>query len=456
MFSPTPGKITAFKNGDIISGGRTVTNELYVDGATGRILDGFEFPEGERVVEDRTVDLKGRILCPGFIDMQFNGAFNVDLSRLPSNGDINSFKNDIRVMNQRLVRTGVTSYLATMTSQKPEVYQKILPIIGATNPERDPNMGSQSLGAHCEGPFLNIDKSGCHDVDAVKGVGGDCSLERLVSCYGGLNLGFADHQTTQSAVNTPVKMITIAPELPGALDTIHHLTKKGIVASIGHTKANYEESIAAVQAGARSITHLFNTMCPFHHREPGPLGTIAFSSTKANTARIEPDKRPYFGIIADGIHVHPASVNLAWRCHPQGLILVTDASMIAGCEDGVYKWTGGRNIEKRGAKVTLEGTDTIAGSAVTLMDCVNNFINFTGASVTEAISAVTSTPAALLGISDRKGNVIPGADADLLVLKREDSIGGTKLIVEQVWKFGNKVFDIAEDSNSLAAIKSRV
>lgn len=90
------------------------------------------------------------------------------------------------------------------------------------------------------------------------------------------------------------------------------------------------------------------------------------------------------------------------------------------------------------------------------MDCVNNFINFTGASVAEAISAVTSTPAALLGISDRKGNVIPGADADLLVLKREDSIGGTKLIVEQVWKFGNKVFDIAEDSNSLAAIKSRV
>lgn len=222
-------------------------------------------------------------------------------------------------------------------------------------------MGSQSLGVHCEGPFLNVDKSGCHDTDAVKGIGADCSLEYLISCYGGLNLGFTDHQTAQSAANTPVKMITIAPELPGALDTIRHLTKKGIVASIGHTKASYDDSIAAVQAGARSITHLFNTMCPFHHRDPGPFGTIIFSNVKSKAARIGPDKRPYFGVIADGIHLHPASINLAYKCHPQGLVLVTDANMIAGCEDGVYEWNGGRKIEKRGTRVTLEGTDTIAG-----------------------------------------------------------------------------------------------
>ncbi|KAL1857793.1 N-acetyl-glucosamine-6-phosphate deacetylase [Paecilomyces lecythidis] len=375
MFSPAAGKITAFKNGEIISDGRIVAKELYIDGTSGHILDGFEFPEGERVVEDTTVDLRGRILCPGFIDVQFNGAFNVDLSRVPSNGDVDSFKNDIHVMNQRLLRTGVTSYLATMTSQKPEVYRK---------------------------------------------------------------------------------MITIAPELPGALDTIRHLTKKGIVASIGHTKASYDDSIAAVQAGARSITHLFNTMCPFHHRDPGPFGTIIFSNMKSKAARIDPDKRPYFGVIADGIHLHPASINLAYKCHPQGLVLVTDANMIAGCEDGVYEWNGGRKIEKRGTKVTLEGTDTIAGSAVNLMDCVNNFINFTGATVAEAISAVTSTPAAMLGISERKGNIIPGSDADLLVLKREDSNRGTKLTVAQVWKFGHKVFDVAESSNGLAAIKPRV
>lgn len=125
MYAPTSGKITSFKNGPIVSDGKIVANELYVDGTIGRILDGFEFPEGERVVTDKEVDLKGRILCPGFIDAQFNGAFKVDLSRLPSNGNINSFKNDICVMNQRLVRTGVTSYLATMTSQKPEVYHKV-------------------------------------------------------------------------------------------------------------------------------------------------------------------------------------------------------------------------------------------------------------------------------------------------------------------------------------------
>lgn len=159
-------------------------------------------------------------------------------------------------------------------------------------------------------------------------------------------------------------MITIAPELPGALDTIRHLTKAGIVTSIGHTEASYENSVAAIQAGASSITHLFNAMTPLHHREPGPFGTIAFSSVRAKMARIEPDKRPYFGIIADGIHLHPATINLAYRCHPNGLILVTDANMIVGCEDGVHAWTNGRKIEKRGAKVTLEGTDTIAGRCV--------------------------------------------------------------------------------------------
>lgn len=242
---------------------------------------------------------------------------------------------------------------------------KVLPFLGPSRISREPFCGAESLGAHCEGPFIAPDRKGCHSPEVVCGTDGLCDLTTLAKYYGDSNIGLeASRETTKAAnkgVISPVKMITLAPELPGALESIQHLSSHGVMISIGHTRANYEQTVAAVKAGANMITHLFNAMNPIHHRDPGPFGTITLAKDRANFEHLSPKERPYFGIIADGIHLHPASVSLAYSAHPHGLVLVTDAVMFMGCEDGVYDWNNGQKVEKIGSKVTLVGTDTIAG-----------------------------------------------------------------------------------------------
>lgn len=168
-----------------------------------------------------------------------------------------------------------------------------------------------------------------------------------------------------------VRMVTLAPERPGALDTIKQLSSKGIVMSIGHMAADFHQARAGIEAGASMITHLYNQMNPHHHREPGPLGILSGRADLPN--RLEGEcavddgekitkygHPPYFGIIADGSHVHPASLRLAHLAHPGGLILVTDALLLLGGEDGTIDWLT-RRLTKKGVSVKLEGTDIIAG-----------------------------------------------------------------------------------------------
>jgi len=147
-------------------------------------------------------------------------------------------------------------------------------------------------------------------------------------------------------------MITAAPEIGAMTSLIPEITGRGIVFSIGHSEATYEEASAAVAAGATMITHLFNAMRPLHHRNPGVFGVLGIAESLP---------RPYFGIIADGIHLHPTSIKIAFNAHPDGFILVTDAMHLVGLEDGVHAWTNGENIIKRGPRLTLEGSDKIAG-----------------------------------------------------------------------------------------------
>lgn len=188
------------------------------------------------------------------------------------------------------------------------------------------------------------------------------------------------------------------------------------------------------------ITHLFNAMAPLHHRNPGVFGVLGVSQNALLP-------RPYFGIIADGIHLHPTSIKIAYNAHPAGFILVTDAMQWVGLPDGSYEWTNGERIVKRGSKLTLEGTEKIAGSAVMLIDCVENFWNWGGVGLAEALSAVTGTPAKMLGMGGVKGCLDEDADADLVVLTEEGGEGGgwKSLRVDQVWKFGSLVFDREAD-----------
>jgi N-acetylglucosamine-6-phosphate deacetylase len=228
-------------------------------------------------------------------------------------------------------------------------------------------------------------------------------------------------------------MITAAPEVGDMLFTIPEIGSRGIIFSIGHSDATYEQALAAVDGGAVMVTHLFNAMRPFYHRNPGIFGLFGQSE----------HPRPYFGIIADGIHLHPASVKIAFQAHSDGLILVTDAMRLCGLPDGVYDWTNGARIVKAGARLTLEGSDRIAGSLATLIECVNNFRRWTGATIAEAINAATAVPARMLRLDDVKGSLRGDADADLVVLsEKTDPTGDLTLMVDQVWKFGAKIFDV--------------
>ena len=186
------------------------------------------------------------------------------------------------------------------------------------------------------------------------------------------------------------------------------------------------------------ITHLFNAMRPLHHRNPGIFGVLG---QNANSA-----KRPFFGVIADGEHLHPTTVKIAYTAFPDGCILVTDAMRLVGLPDGTYDWTNGDRIVKKGSLLTLQGSNKIAGSAVTIVECINNFLTWTGASVAEGIKAVTATPATMLGMEKVKGCLDADADADLCILTEERGENGVvKLVVDQVWKFGSKVYDIVDE-----------
>jgi N-acetylglucosamine-6-phosphate deacetylase len=424
-------RITKFTNCRLVKGDELVEQDLWVSSATGKIVRSQEVFYGSHAVPDITIDLGGRIISPGLIDVQLNGAFGFNFSSIPD--DPLTYGKTLRQVNKSLVQTGVTSYLPTLTSSRKEVYHQALPYLGPSGGLRLSEDGAESLGAHCEGPFLSPTKNGIHPVEVLTpAVNGFSDLEDM---YGASNIN-PTLSPSGTLLPAKIKKITAAPEVAAMTRTIPEITARGIVYSIGHTEATYEEASLAVASGATMITHLFNAMRPLHHRNPGVFGVLGIAESLP---------RPYFGIIADGIHLHPTSIKIAFNAHPEGFILVTDAMHLVGLPDGVYDWGNGERIVKRGSELLLEGTDKIAGSSITLIECVSNFLNFSGASVPQALKAVTATPAAMLGLQGVKGSLESDADADLVVLEEEvDGGGKRRLRIDQVWKFGSLVFDRCE------------
>ncbi|KAK6420972.1 N-acetyl-glucosamine-6-phosphate deacetylase [Oleoguttula sp. CCFEE 5521] len=430
-------RITKFTGGLLVRGNELVKEDLWISSDTGKILHGQEAFYEHHITPDEVIDLNGKILAPGFIDVQFNGGFGFDFSTVPD--DMTEYRKGLNELNRKLVRTGVTSYLPTLPSQKAEVYHKTLKYLGPSGGSRNPLLGAESLGAHCEGPFIAGTKCGIHSPSVLRNAPN--GLSDIDTCYGPENLSFQEDDA-----RSPITMITLAPELPGLMSAIPALTSRGIRVSVGHTEATYSQTTLALQFGATMLTHLFNAMRPLHHRDPGPFGTLGSTSPTVS--------RPYFGIIADGIHLHPTTVNLAYNAHPSGFILVTDAMKTMGLPDGAYDWTNGDKWVKKGALLTRQGTDTLAGSSATLVECASNFWNWSGASVPEVIRAVTAAPAGMLGLDGVKGCLEAGADADLVVLDAVESGKGEKRIeVEQVWKFGVNVYD--REAEEIAKLKER-
>ncbi|KAI9650263.1 N-acetyl-glucosamine-6-phosphate deacetylase [Ciborinia camelliae] len=441
-------KVTKFTNCRLLKGESLVTQDLWVSSSTGKIIQSQEAFYSQLCVPDETIDLGGRIISPGFIDAQLNGAFGFDFGSIPADGDPDSYGKEFRLTNQLLVKTGVTSYLPTITSSRPEVYHHALPFLGPSGANRIASDGTESLGAHVEGPFLAPTKNGIHPIPVLLAPKSN-DLTSLSDCYGASNL------------LGNVRLITAAPELPHMTSLIPTLVSPphNIIFSIGHTESTYEDATAAITAGATMITHLFNAMLPLHHRNPGIFGLLGTTPTIPTSPSTTPPptplttysptltstlkpilQRPYFGIIADSIHLHPTTITLAYNAHPSGLILVTDAMHLVGLPDGRYAWNGDYII-KSGIHLRLESDNKIAGSSITLVECVSNFLNWTGCTVAQALKAVTETPARMLGVYEAKGG-LEGGDADLCVLDvvvEED--GRQRVVVDEVWKFGVRVYE---------------
>jgi len=450
-------RVTKFTNGRLLKNGQLVSGDLWVSSETGRIISPQSAFYSSHLKADSIIDLQGRILSPGFIDVQINGYHNFDFSTPDP-----EFAFKLTETTQQMIKSGLTSFVPTVISTRPEAYHAVLPHLGPST-DRDVRTGCESLGAHIEGPFLSPLRNGIHNKDVLREAR---SWEDVEECYGSNNL-------------QNVRYITAAPERGDMMSLIPEFVSKGIVFAVGHSDATFEQAQSAMAAGASMVTHLFNAMRPFGHRDPGIFGLLGQSapSTPVATPRpsrpvsasssptgsprssrrssprsslsistsvsdIEREERrytqPYFGLIADGIHLSPQTLKIAYSSHPEGAILVTDAQKFAGCRDGAYEWRGEDRFIKEGKVLRLESNGRIAGSVVDLIDCVNNFKRWTGCGTANVLETVTSTPAKMLGkdVEKRKGKLEVGMDADLVVL--EEGLDGD-LTVRQVWKFGAQV-----------------
>lgn len=323
------------------------------------------------------IDASGLIVAPGFIDLQLNGAFGEDFTWTPTS---------IWQVAAGLPRWGVTSFLPTLITSPPEKVAQAQETLKAGPPSGW--RGSIPLGLHCEGPFLNPQKKGAHNPAYLRAP----TLEAITSW-------------------TPeqhVRLVTLAPELEGALELVRALTQRGVVVSAGHSMARYEEARAGFAAGVRYGTHLFNAMPPLEHREPGLPGALLHA----------PDVT--VGIIPDGIHVHPAMVALAWAAKgPSRLSVVTDAMAALGMPPGRYQIADHEVFvteDERGVNVARLASGTLAGSVLSMDEALRRLIRYTGCSLGQALATITSTPAELLGIGRERGRLRAGAWADLVFL----------------------------------------
>jgi N-acetylglucosamine-6-phosphate deacetylase len=315
----------------------------------------------------------GPYIAPGFVDVHVHGWGGHDAM-----GDIGALDG----MARRLLAHGVTSFLPTAVSAPLGNLVAFADRVRAWLPVA-PADGAAPLGFNLEGPFLAPDRRGAHDPAALLAPAdiARAELDPLVDS---------------------LRLVTIAPELPGALELIAWFVARGVAVSLGHSAATLDVAQAGYAAGATGTTHLFNAMSGLDHRTPG----LALAALLDDQVRVE--------LIADGVHVHPSMWALIPRVKPAGrLVLVSDAVALAGTGDGVGR-LGSLEVEVRGDRVTLAGTTTLAGSVLALDVAVRNVVA-AGMPLPAAIAAASRDPLALLGITDR-GRIAVGQRADLVEL----------------------------------------
>ena len=306
------------------------------------------------------------LAVPGFVDLQVNGFAGVDFLEADADG--------YRRAGEALLETGVTAYLPTFITAPEETLTQALRAIPTTAD------GPRILGAHLEGPFLSPRRLGIH-VESARRNPDVALLERLLEAG-------------------PVRLVTLAPELPGADELIATLIRKEIAISCGHSDATADEANAAFDAGVRTVTHLFNAMRPFRHRDPG----IAGAALARDDVIVQ--------VILDGLHLAPETASVVWRAGAGRVALVTDAMAGAALADGTYRFAG---IEIEIVDGAARGPgDVLAGSTLTMLGAIRN-LHALGASLAQAVEAATEIPARVLRLP-AVGRIAAGLPADIVVL----------------------------------------
>jgi len=352
-----------------------------------RLAPGDRGPEAAR-----PVDLEGRALAPGFLDLHFHGSLIFH--------DAAGFEASLVASSTQLARHGTTAFLATTVAWQPAALSSRVPAL-AELVTRGGFPGAAPIGIHLEGPWLAPSAAGAQPAGAIRGY--DPAEGREVLARG----------------RGAIRMLTLAPEVSGASQLLEDLSREGVLAALGHSRAGPSEIEAAIARGACHVTHLFNAMGPLHHREPGLAGAALA------------DERLTCDLICDGVHVHPQVVRLAARALGERLLLITDR-IEPEPGPGAADSFGSGALRDDGVALRL-ADGRLAGSRVTLDLALRNAQRFAGLSLLEAVAACTLRPARRLGIERERGTLRPGARADFAVLEADGSVHST-------WIGGKPVF----------------
>lgn len=356
----------------------------------GRIVEIASRSSRELPVRAKLTDFRDAVLAPGFLDIHIHGGGGKDVMEASPDA--------LTTVERLLPHHGVTGYFPTTVTAPVETtltaLHRLADAIEGKNAAAPPDgLRAQPLGIHLEGPFLSHNRRGVHPSEFL------------------LKPSLASFEQFWQAARGFIRMMTIAPELPGATEVITEAAKRGVCVSLGHSDADLQTTRSGVAAGARHATHTFNAMRPLAHRDPGILGEV-LTNTKVTA-----------DIIADGVHVDPVIVRLFLQA--KGLdssVLITDALSATGMPDGEYR-LGSFEFELKDGKCLSHGT--LAGSVLT-MDCaVRNVMKFADWNLQQALRPATLNPARVLGMNERKGVLAPGADADIIVLSPRGEVRKT-------------------------------
>ncbi|MDI9887452.1 N-acetylglucosamine-6-phosphate deacetylase [Streptomyces sp. HNM0645] len=352
---------------------------------TGVVENGRVTVEGTRIAghapaDAPCVDLSGRWLVPGFVDMHNHGGGGASFT----SGSAEDVLTGVRTHHEH----GTTTTVASTVTGDMDFLARRAGFLSELVEQGD------LAGIHFEGPFISPCRKGAHSGELLR------------------DPDPAEVRKLLDAARGTARMVTLATELPGGIESVRLLAEHGVIAAVGHTDATYEQTVAAIDAGATVATHLFNAMPALGHRAPGPIAALL------------EDERVTVELINDGTHLHPAALELAFhRAGAARVAFITDAMDAAGFGDGVYH-LGPLEVEvKEGVARLVEG-GSIAGSTLTLDTVFRRAATVDGLPVEDVVQAISANPARLLGLHDRVGSIEPGKDADLVVLDADFMLKG--------------------------------